>query len=100
VKEITFVLWDADTDGVVIKEDDVVVWQESSWDSFDQYLRHYVSLGEPVILKIQEDELVQRVVLTAAHYHGLLTWVSKKLENHDTEDHTHGNRNRDDREPR
>ena len=56
MKTITFVLWDADADGVAIKEDNVLVWQESSWGSLDQYLRHYASLGEPVILEVQEDE--------------------------------------------
>lgn len=51
---ITFVLWDEDTDGVAVKHDGEVVWQESTFDRLDQYLRHVAPLGEEVTIEIEE----------------------------------------------
>jgi hypothetical protein len=50
---ITFVLWDPDTDGVAVRHDGETVWQESSLDRIDQYLRHYAPKGEQVVIEIE-----------------------------------------------
>lgn len=53
VSKITFVLWDEVTDGVAVQHDGVTVWQERSFDSLGQYLRHIAPLGRPVVLEIE-----------------------------------------------
>lgn len=56
MKEIVFTVWDEDADGVMIREYDkgklVATWQENSWGYFDQWLRCYAPINEPVILRI------------------------------------------------
>jgi hypothetical protein len=51
---ITFVLHDPDTDGVAVKHDGEVVWQESTFDRFDQYARHAMPRGIPVVVDFEE----------------------------------------------
>lgn len=51
---ITFVIWDQVTDGVAVKHDGNLAWQEGSFDSIDQYLRGLAPLGVPVILLVEE----------------------------------------------
>jgi len=53
---VTFVTWDADTDGVAVEHDGVTVWQERSFDSIDQYLKTVAPLGQPVVLEWRVDE--------------------------------------------
>jgi hypothetical protein len=48
--KITFVTWDDDTDGVAVLHDGEQVWSESSFSSFDQYIKFHAPLGEPVEL--------------------------------------------------
>jgi hypothetical protein len=60
--EITFVLWDEDTDGVAVKHDGVTVWQERSFDSLAQYLRTIAPLGLPVTIEIEEPGCDERGV--------------------------------------
>ena len=52
--EITFVLWDEDTDGVAVKHDGEVVWTESTFGRLDQYLRFTAPRGVPVTIEIEE----------------------------------------------
>ena len=47
---VTFVTWDAETDGVALKIDDEIVWRERSWDSLSQAP---IPLGVPVILTVE-----------------------------------------------
>jgi hypothetical protein len=49
VKTIKFILYDQVTDGIAVEEDGREVWSETS-ASFDQYLRHYMPRGVPVLL--------------------------------------------------
>jgi hypothetical protein len=49
MKTIKFILWDQETDGIAVEVDGREVWSESSSD-FDQYLRHYMPRGVPVLL--------------------------------------------------
>lgn len=49
MKTVKFILWDQETDGIAVEVDGKEVWQESSSD-FDQYLRHYMPRGVPVLL--------------------------------------------------
>lgn len=51
--EITFVLWDEDTDGVAVKHDGETVWTESTFDRLGQYLRFAAPLGVPVTIQIE-----------------------------------------------
>jgi hypothetical protein len=55
--EITFVLWDDATDGVAVKHNGEIVWEEQSFSSLDQYLRFYAPTGQPVtiIWEVVED---------------------------------------------
>ena len=51
---ITFV-WDSGTDGVAIKHDGQVVWQEGSFDRLSQYFRHSPEIiGVPVIIQLED----------------------------------------------
>jgi hypothetical protein len=49
VKTIKFILWDQETDGIAVEENGREVWQDSG-SEFDQYLRHYMPRGVPVLL--------------------------------------------------
>lgn len=49
MKTIKFILWDQDTDGIAVEVDGREVWQDSG-SEFDQYLRHYMPRGVPVLL--------------------------------------------------
>ena len=51
--QVTFVLQDAD-DCVAVKHDGQVVWQESSFDHLDQYLRFAAPKGVPVVIGFEE----------------------------------------------
>lgn len=44
---VTFVTWDAETDGVALKIDGEVVWRERSWESLSQAP---IPLGVPVVI--------------------------------------------------
>jgi hypothetical protein len=52
--KITFVLTTED-DGVAVKHDDEIVWQENSFDRLDQYLRFTVPRGVPVVIDFEEE---------------------------------------------
>lgn len=52
--KVTFVLWDEDTDGVAVKHDGEIVWQETSLAHIDQYLRFTAPRGVPVTIEIEE----------------------------------------------
>lgn len=56
VVRVTFVLWDADTDGVAVKHNGEVVWRERSWDRLDQYVKFSAPLGVPVIFEWEVNE--------------------------------------------
>ena len=47
---VTFVLYDADTDGVAVLHNGEQVWQESTFDRFDQYLRFHAPLNQPIVI--------------------------------------------------
>lgn len=47
---VSFVTWDANSDGVAVEHDGDVVWRESSFDSLGQYLMSVAPIGVPVIL--------------------------------------------------
>ena len=51
VVRLTFVLWDAETDGVAVKHNGEVVWRESTFDRLDQYIKHVAPLGTPVVIE-------------------------------------------------
>jgi hypothetical protein len=50
---VTFVTWDQEADGVAVKHDGVVVWQESTFDRLDQYLRFVAPVGVPVVIEVE-----------------------------------------------
>ncbi len=53
-QRITFVLWDEETDGVAIKVDGAVVWEESTFDRISQFFLHSPELlGVPVVLAVE-----------------------------------------------
>lgn len=47
---VTFITWDANTDGVAVLHDGVEVWRERSFDSLDQYLRDHAPVGVPIVI--------------------------------------------------
>jgi hypothetical protein len=47
--KIKFILWDQETDGIAVEHDGREVWQETCGE-FDQYLRHHMPRGVPVLL--------------------------------------------------
>ena len=53
---VTIVLQDEENDleGVQVRHDDELVWQENSVGDMDQYFRHYAPKGVPVILEVPE----------------------------------------------
>lgn len=51
---VTFVTWDAETDGVAVEHDGQRVWSEQSFDSLDQY-RHFAPT-DPVVLEFRADD--------------------------------------------
>lgn len=53
---ITFVTWNAETDGVAVEHDGVTVWEERSFDSLDQYLKAIAPVGQPVVIQWRVDE--------------------------------------------
>jgi hypothetical protein len=50
VLEIKFITWDEATDGVAVEHDGCEVWSENSPYSWDQYFRHHMPKGTPVLL--------------------------------------------------
>jgi hypothetical protein len=49
VKTVKFILYDQETDGIAVEVDGREVWSETC-SEFDQYLRHYMPRGVPVLL--------------------------------------------------
>lgn len=49
---VTITLWDPDIDGPRVAHDGVLVWQDSGWGSFDQYLRWHAPKGVPIVLDL------------------------------------------------
>jgi hypothetical protein len=49
MKTVKFIVYDEETDGIAVEVDGKEVWQENGRE-FDQYLRHYMPRGVPVLL--------------------------------------------------
>jgi len=50
MRTVKFITWDEETDGIAVEHDGREVWSEGSRDSWDQYFRHYMPKGVPVLL--------------------------------------------------
>lgn len=47
---IKFITWDEETDGIAVEHNGTEVWADGSHDSWDQYFRHHMPKGRPVLL--------------------------------------------------
>jgi hypothetical protein len=50
VREVKFITWDAETDGIAVEHDGVEAWGDTAHDGWSQYFRHHMPKGVPVLL--------------------------------------------------
>jgi hypothetical protein len=50
VKTIKFITWDEKTDGIAVEVDGREVWRDTAHDGWDQFFRHHMPRGVPVLL--------------------------------------------------